>query len=119
MSEPTATSDAATSEPSSTLPITEKATCDLQSDKALYPSFTTFMVAIQDPGKEKIAKSKKGNKEAGIMTFPRVKKVCLDIYRKILVRHKDRLPSLDKNENRGAQKLEKVILLKRKKRLVT
>jgi hypothetical protein len=77
------------------------------------------MVAIQDSGKEKRSKSKKGNNDAGVMTFPKVRKVCLDIYRKILSRHKDRLPALDTNENRGAQKLEKVILLRRKKRSVT
>ena len=97
----------------------EKAICDLQDDKLLNPSSDTFMFAIQDQGREKTAKSKKGKNEAGVMTFPKVKKVCLDIYRKILSRHKDRLPSLDSNENRGAQKLEKVILLKQKKQSVT
>jgi hypothetical protein len=75
------------------------------------------MVAIQDPGKEKVSKSKKNNKEAAVMTYPRIKKI--DIYKKILIRHKDRLPALDTNENCGAQKLEKVILLKRKKRGAT
>jgi hypothetical protein len=115
MSEPVAASD----EASATLPISDAANCELQADKVLYPSFTSFMVAIQDPGKEKTTKSKKGNKEATVMTFPRVKKLCLELYRKILLRHRDRLPSLDKNENRGAQKLEKVLLLKRKRRSVT
>jgi hypothetical protein len=89
--------------------------CALQDDNELYPSFDTFMTAIQDAGKEKKAK----NKETGVVVFPKIKKICLDIYRKIYARHRDRLSSLDKNDTRGAQKLEKVILLKRKKRDIT
>jgi hypothetical protein len=107
------------SEPATTLPASDKANCNLQDDRLLYPSFDAFMVAIQDPGKEKVSKSKKNNKEAGVMTYPRIKKICIDIYKKILLRHKDRLPALDTNDNRGAQKLEKVFLRKRKKRGAT
>jgi hypothetical protein len=89
--------------------------CALQDDNELYPSFDTFMTAIQDAGKEKKAK----NKETGVVVIPKIKKICQYIYRKIYARHRDRLSSLDKNDTRGAQKLEKVILLKRKKRDIT
>ena len=89
--------------------------CSLQDDKELYPSLDVFMTAIQDAGREKKSK----NKDTGVMAFPKIKKLCLDLYRKIYARHSNRLPGLDKNEHRGAQKLEKVILLKRKKREVS
>ena len=51
------------------------------------------------------------------MTYPRIKKICFDIYKKILIRHKD-LPALDTNKNRGAQKLEKVILLNERREVL-
>ena len=52
----------------------EKANCDIQDDKLYYTSLDTFMFAIQDQGREKTAKSHKGKNEAGVMTFPKVKK---------------------------------------------
>ncbi len=104
------------SEPATTTVATsDKANCHLQDDKLLYSSFDAFMAAIQDSGKEK-TKSKKKSNDSGVMIYPTIKKICIKNYEKILIRHKERLPALDKNENCRAQKLKKVILLNCNKR---
>jgi hypothetical protein len=42
--------------------------------------------------------------------------MALDLYRKLLTRHKHQFPAMDSNENRGSKKLLQAIVLKRKKR---
>ena len=87
----------------------------LKDDKELYPSFVSFVTALQDPGVEKKSKKKVAS---GELKHPKIQKMCLELYRKILSRHRHRIPTLDSNENRGAKKLLHAIILKRKKRTV-
>ena len=65
----------------------------LKDDKELFES---FMTALQDPGVKKKTKKKDNS---GQLKYPKIQKVALDLYKKLLTRHKHKFPAMDSNEN--------------------